>query len=183
MALPASGILPVLPNATGTCAPTPCRAGIACCHAQFLSPSHVSCWSSVRRADPPAASLESSRRHYTDDSNFRPGLSTSGAHLPADGGMGRVHFAERRGGGARATGTRHIEPVPCAEEFRNRQKRHLGPKEDTQDQLLAMDRKKQVYNDDGNLLKYNQSEGARHACCALTVLRPTLVGWLSGAPA
>eukprot|EP01048_Picozoa_sp_COSAG05_P011398 COSAG05_NODE_1070_length_5967_cov_444.629857_7_plen_150_part_00 len=100
---------------------------------------------------------ETSRRHYTDDANFQPGLSATGWSLPADGGMGRVHFTEKRGTAGRNTGTKHIERAPCTQEFSTAQKRHLRDNHAAADASLVMDRKKQVYNEDGNLLKYNQT--------------------------
>lgn len=84
-------------------------------------------------------------------------MSATGWSLPADGGMGRVHFAETRGTDARPTGTKHIQQAPCTAEFATAQKRHLRGDGNAEDASLVMDRKKQVYIEDGKLLKYNQT--------------------------
>jgi hypothetical protein len=89
--------------------------------------------------------------------NFQHGMSTSGCSLPADGGMGRAHFAEMRGSTGRETGLRHIERKPNNAEFAAAQKRHLRNPIPFKEEVLVMDRKIQVYNEDGNLLKHNQT--------------------------
>jgi len=81
-------------------------------------------------------------------------MSRPGAHLPADGGMGKIHFEEQRGSESGPTGTRHIEQAPCTDEFRNEEKRHFEreaglPKE----AVLVMDRKRQTFTEEGKLLK------------------------------
>ena len=168
MALPAQGIIPVVPSPSGAlsiacrrklindCAATnhpPCATRQLARHANILHCIVVSA------ADPPINSLgETTRRHYVDDANFALGMSRPGAHLQADSGMGRVHFPERRGTDGPKTGTKHIEFKSCTEEFRNKQKRHgksVGG--DGADAVLVMDRKRQTYLEDGTLLKDNQN--------------------------
>lgn len=92
-----------------------------------------------------------------DDSNFTRGMSRPGAHLQADSGMGKVHFAEGRGTEAGPTGTLHIERKSCTDEFHNKQKRHGKSGGDNAAAVLVMDRKRQTYIEDGTLLKHNQT--------------------------
>ena len=96
------------------------------------------------------------RRHFIDDPNMRVGLSTPGNHLQADGGQGRVHYREARGAGARPEGTKYIGETRCDAEFRNKQKKHLVSTNRGEGTLLNMDRKKQTYLPNGQLLKNNQ---------------------------
>lgn len=109
--------------------------------------------------DPPINSLgETTRRHYVDDANFALGMSRPGHHLQADSGMGKVHFAERRGTDGPKTGLKHIEQQSRTDEFRNKQKHHgKSAGGDGREAVLVMDRKRQTFLADGTLLKDNQN--------------------------
>ena len=65
---------------------------------------------------------------------------------------------EKRSETAHQTGTKHIEQQSCADEFRNVERRHFeGPAGPAQEEVLNLGKLRQVYTEDGKLLKYNQS--------------------------